>query len=175
MAGNLLLLVMFLCPSIMFYSQAMEETIDSNINYMNQINSQLNLNVEMIFSPLDRINYLHYSDGEMRRILVSDSAKKTSAQRFEDDLYLRNALNHSFRSSAFILRGAVINKYGDVYCSISSDTDSYQEYVGKLMGGFTWEGQNEAYLTGVHETVIQLANRKVITVCLLYTSDAADD
>ena len=76
MAGNLLLLVMFLCPSIMFYSQAMEETIDSNINYMNQINSQLNLNVEMIFSPLDRINYLHYSDGEMRRILVSDSAKK---------------------------------------------------------------------------------------------------
>ena len=164
MAGNLLLLVMFLCPSIMFYSQAMEETIDSNINYMNQINSQLNLNVEMIFSPLDRINYLHYSDGEMRRILVSDSAKKTSAQRFEDDLYLRNALNHSFRSSAFILRGAVINKYGDVYCSISSDTDSYQEYVGKLMGGFTWEGQNEAYLTGVHETVIQLANRKVITV-----------
>lgn len=164
MAGNLLLLVMFLCPSIMFYSQAMEETIDSNINYMNQINSQLNLNVEMIFFPLDRINYLHYSDGEMRRILVSDSAKKTSAQRFEDDLYLRNALNHSFRSSAFILRGAVINKYGDVYCSISSDTDSYQEYVGKLMGGFTWEGQNEAYLTGVHETVIQLANRKVITV-----------
>ena len=164
MAGNLLLLVMFLCPSIMFYSQAMEETIDSNINYMNQINSQLNLNVEMIFSPLDRINYLHYSDGEMRRILVSDSAKKTSAQRFEDDLYLRNALNHSFRSSAFILRGAVINKYGDVYCNISSDTDSYQEYVGKLMGGFTWEGQNEAYLTGVHETVIQLANRKVITV-----------
>lgn len=58
----------------------------------------------------------------------------------------------------------MINKYGDVYCSISSDTDSYQEYVGKLMGGFTWEGQNEAYLTGVHETVIQLANRKVITV-----------
>ena len=53
MAGNLLLLVMFLCPSIMFYSQAMEETIDSNINYMNQINSQLNLNVEMIFCTLD--------------------------------------------------------------------------------------------------------------------------
>lgn len=162
--GDLLLLVMFLCPTILLYVQTIEKTIEINIVTLNQINSQLNLNLDLIFSPLDRINYLHYTDGQMRQILVSRGKEKSGAEAFEDDLYLRNALNHAFRANSFILRGAIVNKHGDVYSSLTSNSTEYDSYIDQLMEGVEWENRNEAYFTNIHEVLIQQTKRRVITV-----------
>ncbi len=162
--GDLILLVTFLCPTILLYVQTIEKTIEINIVTLNQINSQLNLNLDLIFSPLDRINYLHYTDGQMRQILVSQGKTKSGAEAFEDDLYLRNALNHAFRANPFILRGAIINKYGDVYSSLTSNTMEFDSYIGQLLEGVKWENRNEAYFTDIHEVLIQRTQHRVITV-----------
>ena len=102
---TLMLLILLLFPSLFVYSDSVGKALDSNIQYMEQLNNQANLNVNLLFSLLDRVNFIHYSDGELRRILLADASEKSSIERFEDDTYLRNALNHAFRNDSFVVRG----------------------------------------------------------------------
>ena len=118
MLGNLMLLILLLFPSLFVYSDSVGKALDSNIQYMEQLNNQANLNVNLLFSPLDRVNFIHYSDGELRRILLADASEKSSIERFEDDTYLRNALNHAFRNDSFVVRGGIVNQYGDAIAAL---------------------------------------------------------
>lgn len=163
-AGNLLLLVITLIPSLILYQQTINSTIETNVSYMNQINGQVELNVETIFSFFDRVNYLHYADGELRKILVSDNSKKDELELFTDSLYVQNSLNHAFRASQFVLRGGIINKYGDVFCSISSDTKNYREYVDSLSMRVDWIDKDQIYFSPIHETRVQLSKHSVVTM-----------
>ena len=137
--GNLMLLILLLFPSLFVYGDAVGKAMDSNIQYIEQLNNQVNLNVNLLFSPLDRINFIHYSDGELRRILLADASEKSSIERFEDDTYLRNALNHAFRNDSFVVRGGIVNQYGDAYCSVVADTEEYGEYVEGILEEISWE------------------------------------
>ena len=163
--GNLMLLILLLFPSLFVYGDAVGKAMDSNIQYIEQLNNQVNLNVNLLFSPLDRINFIHYSDGELRRILLADASEKSSIERFEDDTYLRNALNHAFRNDSFVVRGGIVNQYGDAYCSVVADTEEYGEYVEGILEEISWEEDPyEAYFTGVHEEVIQQSSKQVVTM-----------
>ena len=70
--GNLvllvLLLVLLLFPSLFVYRDAVSKALDSNVQYMEQLNDQVNLNVKLLFASLDRINIIHYSDGQLRDV-----------------------------------------------------------------------------------------------------------
>ena len=113
-----MLLILLLFPSLFVYGDAVGKAMDSNIQYIEQLNNQVNLNVNLLFSQLDRINFIHYSDGELRRILLADASEKSSIERFEDDTYLRNALNHAFRNDSFVVRGGIVNQYGDAIAAL---------------------------------------------------------
>lgn len=101
--GNLVLLVLLLFPSLFVYRDAVSKALDSNVQYIEQLNDQVNLNVKLLFASLDRINFIHYSDGQLRCILLSDASEKSAVERFEDDIYLSNALNHAFRNDNFVV------------------------------------------------------------------------
>lgn len=163
--GNLVLLVLLLFPSLFVYRDAVSKALDSNVQYMEQLNDQVNLNVKLLFASLDRINFIHYSDGQLRCILLSDASEKSAVERSEDDIYLSNALNHAFRNDNFVVRGGIVNRHGDAYCSIVADTEEYGDYVERLMESIAWEEDPyEAHFTGVHEEVIQQSSQKVVTM-----------
>ena len=103
--GNLVLLALLLVPSLIVYIDVVKKAEESQTTYMEQMNAQANMNVDLLFSSLDRINFIHYSDGELRRILLSDASEENSVTRFENDTYLRSALFHAFRNDSFIPRG----------------------------------------------------------------------
>ncbi len=159
--GYFLLLIMFLCPTILFYLKSVDTTIRFQAASMEQLNRQLSLNIDVLLEPLDRVNMIQYSDGTLRNILLTNGSKKDSTRRFQDDLYMRNALNHAFRSSSMILRGQVINKYGDSYSNLTWDSDVYPGYSEILaLSGDPYA----TFYTGVHETSIQLAKYRIITM-----------
>lgn len=162
--GDILLLMILLVPSVFFYLQSMDKTLENNTAYMNQINSQANLNVNLLFSSLDRLNFLHYTDGEMRRILFSDNAEKSAVDSYEDEKYLRNALNHAFRNDTFVVRGGIVNEYGDVYCSVVGDMTAYRTYVEELTKGCVWDDHYRVYYLGPHEANVQLSSRTLVTM-----------
>lgn len=161
--GYLALLALVLLTNLLFYRRTLDETVRFNVSYMNQINSQLNLNIDVITSGIDRLNYMQYFDGQMRQILLSDARKKSASQKFTEDLYMQNALNHAFRMNPFFVRGTIINENGDIYCSVSSDIKEYVKYVDRTMREIPGEG-NQAYYTNVHETVIRQKTYRVITI-----------
>ena len=97
--------------------------------------------------------------------MLADASEKSSIERFEDDTYLRNALNHAFRNDSFVVRGGIVNQYGDAYCSVVADTEEYGEYVEGILEEISWEEDPyEAYFTGVHEEVIQQSSKQVVTM-----------
>lgn len=163
--GNLVLLALLLVPSLIVYIDVVKKAVESQTTYMEQMNAQANMNVDLLFSSLDRINFIHYSDGELRRILLSDASEENSVTRFENDTYLRSALFHAFRNDSFIPRGGIVNKYGNAYCSVISDAGEYQVYVEQLTGQISWaEDPYKAYFTGVYEAVIQQSAKQVVTM-----------
>lgn len=48
--GNLVLLVLLLFPSLFVYGDAVSKALDSNVQYMEQLNDQANLNVRLLFA-----------------------------------------------------------------------------------------------------------------------------
>lgn len=140
---------------------------------MNQINSQMNLNVDTILANMERLNYLQFYDDQSRLILKKDGKLETYQKRMENELYMRNTLNHLFRMNEFVARGTLISRHGDVYTNISTDIDRYVQKIKELDNKKDWSQKDNVYYTNVYETFINQQRYQIMTlICKLYYYDS---
>lgn len=147
-----------------FYIQNVKNTQNYTINYMNQINSQMNLNVDTILANMERLNYLQFYDDQSRLILKKDGKLETYQKRMENELYMRNTLNHLFRMNEFVARGTLISRHGDVYTNISTDIDRYVQKIKELDNKKDWSQKDNVYYTNVYETFINQQRYQIMTL-----------
>lgn len=160
----IIFLVLIVVILLILYIQSVSSTQDYTISYINQINSQMNQNVDTILISMERLNYLQFFDDETRLILKKKSSSLTPQERMENELYMKNTLNHLFRMNEFIVRGSLLSRHGDVYSNISTDMSWYVSYIQSLDEEIDWSHKNNVYYTGIYDTTVNRQTYQVITL-----------
>ena len=88
------------------------------IRYMHQFAEQVNLNMEVIFSNMDRVRFIHLIDDKVKPMIRTKTDEKSLTKALEDDDYVTRALNHMTNMNQYVLRATFVNEYGDVYSNI---------------------------------------------------------
>lgn len=162
--GYAMILALLLCTTGVFYWQTLRNSVNSGIEYMSRLNAQFSATVDLMFQPFEKIDFIHYPDGELRNILVRRANQVSDAERFKNDTYVKNALNHVFIMNSFIVRGGIISANNEVYTNVTVDKREYVEYVTALMEQTEWEDNSAVYFSEVHEGVIWQTRYRLLTV-----------
>lgn len=107
--------------------RSIETSKEENGRYMHQFAEQVNLNLDVIFSNMDRIRFLHLIDDKVKPMIRTPEQDKSLAKELEDEDYVTRALNHMTNMNQYILRATYVNEYGDIYSNVKTENASYLE------------------------------------------------
>ncbi|MDD4493271.1 MAG: histidine kinase [Eubacteriales bacterium] len=161
--GYMITLFLLLITTVVFYRQNIHDSINSNIEYMSRLNTQFNSTVDLLFQPFEKIEFIHYSDNELRNILYKKAEETNYTKQHENDLYVKNALNHILIMNRFAIQGGIITANNDVYSSVTVDKEKYIEYVTALMEQNDWS-DSSVYYSEVHEGIVSQTRYPLLTV-----------
>lgn len=130
---------------------------------MHQFAEQVNLNMEVIFSNMDRVRFLHLIDDKVKPMIRTKTEDKTLAKALEDDDYVTRALNHMTNMNQYVLRATFVNEYGDVYSNVKTENSSYLYRMFNIQRMQDWEDRHKIYYTGVYRETINMVEYPLIT------------
>lgn len=143
-----------------------------SMRYMHQFAEQVNLNMDVIFSNMDRVRFLHLIDDTVKPMIRTQRDKKTLAKALEDDDYVTRALNHMTNMNQYVLRATIVNEYGDVYSNIKTENSAYLDRMFNIQCMQDWEDRHKIYYTGVYRETINMVEYPLITsISKLYDID----
>ena len=159
--------------SCIFITNSMKMSEKENGQYMRQFAQQVNLNMDVIFSNIDRMRFIHLIDDKVKAAVRTDREEKSSARVLEDDDYISRGLNHMTNMNQYVLRAVIVNEYGDVYSNIQSEDTGYLERLRKIESLQDWSDKHKIYYTGVYSEKINLVEYPLVTgISKLYDIDS---
>lgn len=142
------------------------------IRYMHQFAEQVNLNMEVIFSNMDRVRFIHLIDDKVKPMIRTKTDEKSLTKALEDDDYVTRALNHMTNMNQYVLRATFVNEYGDVYSNIKTENSSYLDRMYNIQRRQDWEDRHNIYHTGVyHETINMVEYPLITSISKIYDID----
>lgn len=142
------------------------------IRYMHQFAEQVNLNMEVIFSNMDRVRFIHLIDDKVKPMIRTKTDEKSLTKALEDDDYVTRALNHMTNMNQYVLRATFVNEYGDVYSNIKTENSSYLDRMYNIQRRQDWEDRHNIYYTGVyHETINMVEYPLITSISKIYDID----
>lgn len=133
------------------------------MRYMHQFAEQVNLNMEVIFSNMDRVRFLHLIDDKVKPMIRTQNDEKSLAKALEDDDYVTRALNHMTNMNQYVLRATFVNEYGDVYSNLKTENSSYLDRMFNIQRMQDWEDRHKIYYTGVYRETINMVEYPLVT------------
>ena len=158
--------------SFIFCLNSMEMSERESSRYMRQFAEQADLNMNVIFSNMDRIRFLHLIDDKVRPMIRTSRESKPLSRILEEDDYVTRTLNHMTNMNQYILRAVIVNEYGDVYSNIQTEDTGYLDRLRKIEASQDWEDKHKIYYTGVYTEAINLVDYPLVTgISKLYDID----
>lgn len=152
--------------------KSIETSKEESCNYMHQFTEQVNLNLDVIFSNMDRMRFIHLIDDQIKPIIRSEEEKKSLAQQLEDDDYITKAMNHMTNMNQYVLRATIVNEYGDVYSNLKTENKEYLKYIRQIEEKQNWSDKNKIFYTGVYQEQINMVQYSIVTsVSKIYDID----
>ena len=153
-----IIFIPFTIAFVIFASSAAREARMNNINYMVQLNEQINKSIDMFLSDVDRISFLHLIDSDVQSVLAK-TYKQDSVEYVQDLRLMQNAIAHSAKLNRKILSVTLLGRNGNIY----SNTGTDGSYVNQLNQWMTAAKTSERkqFLTPVYDGFVSY-NRKVL-------------
>lgn len=149
--------------SAIFCLKSIELSKKESFSYMNQFADQVNLNLDVIFSNMDRMRFLHLIDDKVKPMIRNRSDQKNITQRLEDEDYITRALNHMTNMNQYVLRATIVNEYGDVYSNIRTENSEYLQKMEQIESKQQWDDKHKIYYTGVYNETINMVEYPLVT------------
>lgn len=149
--------------SAIFCLKSIELSKKESFSYMNQFADQVNLNLDVIFSNMDRMRFLHLIDDKVKPMIRNRSDQKNITQRLEDEDYITRALNHMTNMNQYVLRATIVNEYGDVYSNIRTENSEYLQKMQQIESKQQWDDKHKIYYTGVYNETINMVEYPLVT------------
>lgn len=149
--------------SAIFCLKSIELSKKESFSYMNQFVDQVNLNLDVIFSNMDRMRFLHLIDDKVKPMIRNRADQKNITQRLEDEDYITRALNHMTNMNQYVLRATIVNEYGDVYSNIRTENSEYLQKMQQIESKQQWDDKHKIYYTGVYNETINMVEYPLVT------------
>ena len=149
--------------SAIFCLKSIELSKKESFSYMNQFADQVNLNLDVIFSNMDRMRFLHLIDEKVKPMIRNRADQKNITQRLEDEDYITRALNHMTNMNQYVLRATIINEYGDVYSNVRTENSEYLQKMQQIESKQQWDDKHKIYYTGVYNETINMIEYPLVT------------
>lgn len=149
--------------SAIFCLKSIELSKKESFSYMNQFADQVNLNLDVIFSNMDRMRFLHLIDEKVKPMIRNRADQKNITQRLEDEDYITRALNHMTNMNQYVLRATIVNEYGDVYSNIRTENSEYLQKMQQIESKQQWDDKHKIYYTGVYNETINMIEYPLVT------------
>lgn len=149
--------------SAIFCLKSIELSKKESFSYMNQFADQVNLNLDVIFSNMDRMRFLHLIDEKVKPMIRNRADQKNITQRLEDEDYITRALNHMTNMNQYVLRATIINEYGDVYSNVRTENSEYLQKMQQIESKQQWDDKHKIYYTGVYNETINVIEYPLVT------------
>lgn len=143
--------------------RSIETSKEENGRYMHQFAEQVNLNLDVIFSNMDRIRFLHLIDDKVKPMIRTPEQDKSLAKELEDEDYVTRALNHMTNMNQYILRATYVNEYGDIYSNVKTENASYLEKMQMIQQTQNWDDRHKIFYTGVYRETIHMVDYPLVT------------
>ena len=128
--------------------------------------------MNVIFSNMDRIRFLHLIDDKVRPMIRTSRESKPLSRILEEDDYVTRTLNHMTNMNQYILRAVIVNEYGDVYSNIQTEDTGYLDRLRKIEASQDWEDKHKILLYRSLYGAINLVDYPLVTgISKLYDID----
>lgn len=129
-----------------------DEIQDSHINYMIQLNEQINHTMDTIINDAERVSLMHISDHKMAEVLMKEYKQKPW-EYAEDARTMTEAITHASRLNPYIFSISFHGKNGNIYSSMGR-TEDYQIYNQQHQVGwieFLEKQERGRFVTNVYQ------------------------
>lgn len=107
---------------VMIVIKSEDEIENSHINYLRQLNEQINNTMDIIINDAERTSLMHISDGKMTDVLMKEY-KQSPLEYAEDAKQMTEAAVHASRLNPYIFNVSFHGKNGNIYSSMGSTAD----------------------------------------------------
>ena len=143
--------VPFTIAFVIFTTSAVRETRLNHTDYMIQLNRQINNNIDMFLTDVDRISFLHIIDSDLQNIL-SKNYKQSNVEFVEDQRKVNNSIALSAKLNPLILAVTFVGRNGAVYSNTGTD-EKYLNQIRQFMAAAR-EAEEKKYISPVYDGFI---------------------
>lgn len=151
----------FVC--IMSYLSKREDIIKSEVKNMENTSNSIEAALDNSLGCLETLNQIHRFDFTSRRILLTDCINDDSKTKFDETMYMDNALKHIVGLYSVIAQATIITENGNVYSNQSSVFNEYLQFIDEQKKSNLREKFSGTYYTECYERCSNLASGEVFT------------
>lgn len=115
---SIITLIIFTITFIIFAIKSSHEVQKSNIEYLQQLNDQINKNINIIISTVDRTAFLYTVDSKVSNIL-SKVHRQNDEEYINDARVMENFIDYSLKLNQYIWAISFVGLNGNVYSNIN--------------------------------------------------------
>ncbi|QOV18673.1 histidine kinase [Blautia liquoris] len=145
------------------YFSKREDIIQSEVNRMENSSDSVEASLNNSLGCMETLNQIHYFDFTARKILLTDQVMDDKKTKFEETMYMDNALKHIVGLYSVVAQAAIITEKGNVYSNQASVFEKYLDFVQEEKSANIRNGFTGTYYTQPYERCSNLAAGKVFT------------